>query len=396
MDEPDAPADPFREVVLPDGSDPIERGIVRRVREEDGTVTVEVAIGGLGESLAERVVEQVRGAALTLPNAEHVRVVPARHEDKSVDLPPVDRVVAVASAKGGVGKTTVAVALARSLSSAGLAVGLFDADIYGPNVPHLLAVEGPILANEHGQPVPLEADGLQLLSPGLAGGEAPLARRGVIAYGAVENLLAQGAWGDLDVLVVDLPAGSDDVVGAALEHVPIDGAVFVTTPFDASVDDTRRTLDLFEQHGIPAVAGVVNMHRFVCECCGEPNVLFDDAVELPVPVVHEVPFDRRLQRDPGGEVPAAIAALAGTVEAFLADLDADVPEGASDLRGLPRASQVRQLADDLAAAAPSETVAAVVEDPDRVEAEVRAGAGDLLAAVRRTGGGSVLALERAG
>ena len=379
MSDSPTPPEPFRDVELPDGSDPIERGILRRVRRDGGTITVDVAIGGLGEDLAERVVEQIRGAALALDGAEHVRIQPVRYRRSAVDLPQADHVIAVASTKGGVGKTTVSVALARALSTRGLDVGLFDADIYGPNVPHLLDVDGPILANEHGQPVPLDADGIQVLSPGAAGGEPPTARRGSIAYGAVENLLAQGDWDEMDVLLVDLPAGSDDVVGAALEHVPLDGAVFVTTPFDASVDDTARSVALFSENGVPPVAAVVNMSQFTCECCGEPNTLFADPVDLDVPVVHELPFDRRLQRDPGraGNT-EAIGALAESVEAFLADLGGEVPDGAFDLRDLPPASQARQLADDLAAAGPGETVSAVVEDGAWLEEALRDGAAGLV------------------
>ena len=391
------PLEPFREIELPDGTDPVEKGIVRRVCEREGTVTVEVDIDGLGERLAERVVEQVRGTAIALDGAEHVRVEAVRDTGEKLELPTVDRVLAVASAKGGVGKSTVSVGLARALDARGLDVGLFDADIYGPNLPHLLDVEGPILANDSGQPVPLDADGIELLTPGLAGGEIPTARRGVIAYGAVQNLLAHGDWGDLDVLLVDMPAGSDDVAGAALGHVPLDGAVFVTTPFDASVDDTRRTIDLFAEHGVPAVAAVVNMERFVCQCCGEPNALFDDAVDLPVPVVVDLPFDRRLQRDPGrGAVAGVFDDLAATVEAFCAEADADVPDGAVDLRGLPRPSQVRQLADDLAARAPGETVVAVAEDPDWLAAAISAAAGDLVGEVSRPGAaGSTIEIGRA-
>ncbi|MFP4591635.1 MAG: P-loop NTPase [Halobacteriales archaeon] len=372
--------EPFREISLPDGTDPVEKGLLRRVTRHEGTVTVEVALDGLGERLAERVVEQLRGAAYSLDGAEHVRIQPVARRGSTVELPTIDHVLAVASAKGGVGKTTVAVALARALDRRGLDVALFDADIYGPNVPHVLDIEGPILQNDAGQPLPLEADRIEVVSPGLAAGEAPTVRRGAIAYGAVENLLAQAAWSERDVLVVDMPAGSDDVAGAVLEYVPLDGAVFVTTPFDASVDDTRRTIRLYRDNGVAPVAGVVNMHHLVCTCCGEANPLFDDAVELDVPVVHELPFDRTLQRE-FDDPPAGIDRLAETSASFLADLAPTLPDGAVDLRGLPSASQVRQLADDLAVAGPGDRVVALVDDPEAVAADLRRAAGDLVVSV---------------
>lgn len=385
----------FRAIELPDGTDPVSKGIVRGIDRSAGTVTVEVAIDGLGESLAERIVEQIRGAALTLPEAERVRILPARHEDKDVELAAVEYVIAVASAKGGVGKTTVSVALARTLAARGYDVGLFDADIYGPNVPHLLEdVEGPVLTNDSSQPVPLEGEnGLQVLSPGVVGGDPPTARRGAIAYGAVENLLGQGAWDDRDVMIIDMPAGSDDVVGAALEHVPVDGAVFVTTPFDASVDDTRRTVELFDERGVTPVAAVINMNSFECECCGEQNTLFEDPVDLDVPVVHELPFDRDLQLNPGGRRDYdAFDELAATVGEFLEEVLGAVPDDALELRGLPRDSQVRQLSDELGTAAPGDRVRAVVEDPTAVGDALRADVGHVLAATDRSPVGTTGAL----
>ena len=395
----DEAPDPFRDVTLPDGSDPIEKGIIRRVRRNGPIVTVDIAIEGLGEDLAERIVEQIRGAALTLDDAEHVRILPISHEDKDVELPTVDHVVAVASAKGGVGKTTVSVALARSLSNAGFDVGLFDADIYGPNVPHVLDdVEGPVLTNENGQPTPLESDGIQMLSPGVVGGDPPTARRGSIAYGAVENLLGQGAWDDRDVMIIDMPAGTDDVVGAALEHVPVDGVVLVTTPFDASVDDTRRTLELFAENGVSPVAGVVNMSGFDCECCGERNQLFDGEVDLDVPVIHELPFDHDLQRNPNADGGHAILTdLADTVGSYVEDVLEEVPDDAVDVRELPPNSQLSQLADELAFAESGETVAVAVDDPELIRGRIGDAAGDIVGGIGRTdlaATGALLEVER--
>ncbi|MFW5905325.1 MAG: P-loop NTPase, partial [archaeon] len=199
-----------------------------------------------------------------------------------------------------------------------------------------------------------------------------------------------GDWGDLDVLILDMPAGSDDVTGAALEHVPLDGGVFVTTPFDASVTDTRRTVELFEENGVPPVSVVVNMNRFTCECCGESNTMFEDAVDFDVPAVHDLPFDRRLQRDPGrGSAPDALEDVATTVESYLHTLDREVPTDAIDLRGLPVASQARQLLDDLAVADSGETVQAVVEDPTQLEQDLMTTAGEILDDVRQSQPGTV-------
>lgn len=386
----DKPPEPFLEIELPDGSNPIEKGVVQRVRQDEETVIVDIVIEGLGDSLSERIVQQLRGAALSLPGAEHARIQTVNHGDKDIELPEVEHVIAVASAKGGVGKTTVSVALARTLADRGLRVGLFDADIYGPNVPHLLEdVEGPVLTNDVGQPVPLETDGIQMLSPGVVGGEPPTARRGAIAYGAMENLLGQGAWEDREVMLIDMPAGSDDVAGALLEHVPVDGAVLVTTPFDASIDDTRRTLALFEENGVTPISVVVNMNSFECDCCGEQNTLFEDPVDLDVESIHELPFDRELQRSPGGAGGhAAIDGVADSVEEFVDTVLGDVPEDAIDLRGLPAGSQIRQLSAEVGAAETGETIKGVVENPESVIAGLEDDVGNLLESVDKLQSGT--------
>ncbi len=386
------PSDPFSAITLPDGDDPLSKGIITDLCSSDGTTTVRVDINGLAASLAERVVEQVRGAALCLPGSDHVRVLPDQGGKESIELPTVDHVIAVASTKGGVGKTTVAVCLARALADRGLRVGLFDADIYGPNVPQVLDIEGPVLSNGDGQPVPIDADGMQVLSPGIVSGTAPTVRRGAIAYGAVETLLGQGAWEDRDVVIVDMPAGTDDVAGAVLEHLPIDGAVFVSTPFDTSLDDTSRTIELFERQGVNAVAGVMNMTQYRCPCCGEASELFQNPGSLAVPIVHELPFNPELQRDPTADL-AGFVAVAATVEEYLTSLE-EYPADAIDLRGLPVPSQVRQLADELAAGfAP---FAAVVEHPDRVIADLTHTAGDLIDSIDQSAAGTATLLSITG
>lgn len=360
--------EPLRAIELPDGSDPISRGIVQRVRRHDGVVTVDVVIEGLGDALKGRIVQQIRGAALTLPGVEHVRIQPITQSTDDVEIQETDYVIAVASTKGGVGKTTVSVGLAKQLADRGHRVGLFDADIYGPNVPHLFEdLDGPVLTNDIGQPVPLEAGNIQMLSPGVVAGEAPTARRGAIAYGAIENLLGQGAWTDRDVMIIDMPAGSDDVTGALLEHVPVDGAVFVTTPFDASIDDTRRTLKLFEENGVTPIATAINMSRFECECCGCENDLFEGEVEMDVPVTHELPFDRDLQDALGSrDGHDAFDGLSASVEQFVEDVLGAIPDDAIDLRGLPFESQIRQLSAEIANADPGKTISCVVENPTQV------------------------------
>ena len=397
----DAVRDLLQEVEDPDLDDDIvSLNLVNGIELEGESVHVSLALGAPYSPTETAIADEVRqvlgDAGLEVELSAHVD--DGISADEQV-FPNVENVIAVASGKGGVGKSTVAVNLAAGLADMGARVGLFDADIYGPNVPHVLNdVEGPVLTNENGQPVPLESDGIQTLSPGVVGGEAPTARRGSIAYGAVENLLGQGAWDDRDVMVIDMPAGTDDVLGAALEHVPVDGVVLVTTPFDASVDDTRRTLELFQENGVSPIAGVVNMSGFDCQCCGERNHLFEGEVDLDVPALHRLPFDRDLQRNPDAEDGhEALSALADTVGTYVEDVLEEVPDDAVDARELPPNSQITQLCDELAYTDPGSRVAVAVGDPEWVREEVREATDGLVGEIVRTdlaATGALLEVER--
>ncbi|QCC52680.1 DUF2249 domain-containing protein [Halapricum salinum] len=176
------------------------------------------------------------------------------------------------------------------------------------------------------------------MSVGLLESDVPLAWRGAMAHDAVSQLFGETAWRSDDTLVVDLPPGTGDVVLTTLQEVPVDGLVVVTTPFHTSVTDTNRTIDLFDDEGVPVLGAVVNMAEFTCECCGEPNDLFEDGVaDLSTAVLASLPFDRELQGRPApGSVPADIEDLADQITAEIDSLGSyQPPQDAVDIRGLP-------------------------------------------------------------
>jgi len=352
------------------GTSAVESGLVTEVTVTDGAVRVGVDLVGFDDATAEDVTEALRREALATPGVERATVegeAPQKPTDDRLDRPDgVDTVIAVASAKGGVGKTTVSTQLARALAvDPDRDVGLFDADLYGPNVPELLDVEGPVSADVDGKAEPLDADGLTAMSVGLIANDAPVAWRGAMAHEAVTELFEDTAWGDLNVLVVDLPPGTGDIVLTVLQTLPVDGALLVTTPYPTSVSDTGRSATLFEEHGVPALGTVVNMAGFTCDC-GREHDLFPDAdveAELDLPVLRELPFDERV-RDVSAGVPDAVASLGDEVLARLDDREEfTVLDHALDVRGLPPTIRREQAVEEFRALDPGETFY-LVDDRD--------------------------------
>jgi ATP-binding protein involved in chromosome partitioning len=327
------------DVSVPDvDSDLVSAGIIHEIDLHGGDLTVVVDLSPVPQADSEGVMTEILAAVEGVDGIENARVEQAASEpDVGANVEDFDRVIAVASAKGGVGKSTVATHLAAALAEDS-DVAIFDADVHGPNVPRLFDVDGPVYSTAEGRPVPIQHDGLEVMSVGLLESDVPLAWRGAMAHDAVSQLFAETAWHSDDTLVIDLPPGTGDVVLTTLQEVPVDGLVVVTTPFHTSITDTNRTIDLFEDEGIPVLGAVVNMAEFTCECCGEPNDLFEDAVDdLATETLASLPFDRNLQGRPStGDAPDSIRSLADRVADELDALGSySPPTDAVDIRGLP-------------------------------------------------------------
>ena len=245
----------------------------------------------------------------------------------------IRNILAVGAGKGGVGKSTTAVNLAVALQKKGARVGLMDADVYGPNIPQMLGVEGQPEVSDDKKIVPAVAHGIKVISMGmLIAPDQPVIWRGPMLHGAVQQFMRDVLWGELDYLVVDLPPGTGDVSLSLSQSVPVAGAVVVTTPQGVSVSDVRKAVGMFRQLNIPLLGVVENMSYFVCGHCDERTEIFSHgggrrmAEELSVPFLGEVPIDTRVRSggDEGKpivvaapEAPAAVAfqAVAGKVAA---------------------------------------------------------------------------------
>jgi len=239
-------------------------------------------------------------------------------------LPGVKNIVAVASGKGGVGKTTISVNLAVALAKAGASVGLLDADITGPNIPMMIGADGAPVASPNGKITPIEAYGVKVISIQFFLPEGqPVVWRGPLVGGAIQQFLRDVEWGDLDYLVVDLPPGTSDAQLTLAQSVPITGAVLVTTPQEVALADVAKALAMFKRVSVPILGLVENMSGFVCAHCGEVTDLFGRgggeryAAENGIDFLGAVPLDVTVRQGADVGVPAVAQAQPGPAAAAL-------------------------------------------------------------------------------
>jgi len=233
------------------------------------------------------------------------------------EKPPIAGVkslIAVASGKGGVGKTTIAVNLAIALKQLGSSVGLLDADVYGPNVPLMLGTQESPRALSERQILPVEAYGLKMISMGLlAPGDKPLIWRGPMLHSVMQQFLRNVIWGELDYLIADLPPGTGDVQLSLVQNVALTGAVIVTTPSAVALADVLRAIEMFRQVNVEIIGIVENMSSFVCPHCGKSVDVFGHgegqrvADSYGVPLLGEIEIDPRIRT--GGDTGHPVALL---------------------------------------------------------------------------------------
>ncbi len=254
-------------------------------------------------------------------------------------IPGVRNVVAVASGKGGVGKSTVSANLAVALARTGARVGLLDADIYGPSVPTLFHLKGHRLAGEEDKIVPAEANGLKIVSIGfLLEEDTPVIWRGPMLMKALEQFLHGTKWGELDYLVIDLPPGTGDVQISLVQMTPVAGAVVVTTPQDLALIDVKKAVRMFEKVGVPILGVIENMSYFLCPHCAGRSEIFGHGgarkacSEMGLRFLGEIPLETALRESsdagrllvataPDASAAQAIAKAAAEAAAALALLD---------------------------------------------------------------------------
>jgi ATP-binding protein involved in chromosome partitioning len=244
-----------------------------------------------------------------MPPGSMPAATPERHP-----IPGVKNLIAVASGKGGVGKTTVAVNLSLALAKLGYQVGLLDADVYGPNVPIMLGTTAEPMATAQQRIIPVEAQGVKVISMGLLNpGDKPVIWRGPMLHSVITQFLRSVDWGQLDYLIIDLPPGTGDVQLTLIQTVAVSGAVVVTTPSTVALADVRKAIEMFRQVNVEVLGVVENMSTFRCPHCNQAVDIFGHgegaktALAYSVPVLGEIEIDPRIRL--GGDTGQPVAAL---------------------------------------------------------------------------------------
>ena len=333
--------DTLKSISIPGGGDLVSSDMIRALRVEAGIATFVIeAPDAAAASALGAVKEDATRAVAALPGISSVSVVLTAHsgapspKPAAPSTPPpslkigghptpqtggpskisgIDRILAIGSGKGGVGKSTVSSNLAVALAKEGRKVGLLDADIYGPSQPRMMGVSDRPKSPDGKTIIPLQAHGVTMMSIGLMLDPAKaVVWRGPMLMGALQQMLGQVEWGELDVLLIDLPPGTGDVQLTLCQRTQVTGAIIVSTPQDVALLDARKAIDMFRTLSTPILGMIENMSTYVCPNCGHEDHLFGhggvkaEADALGVPLLGEIPLSRDVRMAGDGGAPIAL------------------------------------------------------------------------------------------
>ncbi|MEZ5667114.1 MAG: iron-sulfur cluster carrier protein ApbC [Alphaproteobacteria bacterium] len=311
-------------VTLPGGGDIVAAGMVGGIAVQDGRVSVSLEVDPAQGPALETVRQETERALRALPGVTHATAVltaqrggaaakPAAGRGAGATPPGVARIIAVASGKGGVGKSTVAVNLAVALARDGHRIGLLDADVYGPSMPRMLNINDRPDSPDGKRLTPIKKYNINIMSIGFLVNEStPMIWRGPMVMSALEQMLRDVEWGPLDLLVVDMPPGTGDAQLTLAQRTPLSGAVIVSTPQDVALADARKGINMFKRTEVPILGIIENMSTYVCPNCGHEAHLFGhggakrEAEALGVPFLGEIPLHLTIREKSDAGEPVAL------------------------------------------------------------------------------------------
>jgi len=313
------------------GKDLVSLNMIKDIQIDGTKVAFRLVLTTPACPLRKELTDNSRNAVLAIPGVKEVAVdvaaeVPqAKKIPEKEPIPKVKNTIAVASGKGGVGKSTVAVNLALALGKSGAKVGLLDTDIYGPSIPIMMGIHKKPQTTEDEKILPISNYGIKLMSVGfMLDEETPLIWRGPMVMQIVKQFLTGVAWGELDYLIIDLPPGTGDAQLTLVQTIPLTGAVVVTTPQDVALIDARRAIKMFHEVKVPILGIVENMSYFQCPHCGEKTEIFSHgggektSERYHVPLLGKIPIDPHIREGGDSGKPIVVADPASPqTEAFI-------------------------------------------------------------------------------
>ncbi|MBM3350819.1 MAG: iron-sulfur cluster carrier protein ApbC [Betaproteobacteria bacterium] len=315
------------------GKDFVSSKSARNIKINGDEVSLDIVLGYPAKSIKDDIQKLIANALLSLGSIGKLTVnvsskIIAHKAQQGVSLlPNVKNIIAVASGKGGVGKSTTSVNLALALAAEGATVGLLDADIYGPSQPQMLGISGRPESLDGKSMEPMQAHGIQAMSIGfLIDEDTPMVWRGPMVTGALEQLLRETNWHDLDYLVIDLPPGTGDIQLTLAQKIPVTGAIIITTPQDVALLDARKGLKMFEKVNIPILGIVENMSTHICSQCGHEEHIFGAgggelmAKDYQVDLLGELPLDISIRTQADSGKPTVIAEPEGKIASIYKEI----------------------------------------------------------------------------